>query len=219
MKLFEILSNDPDVNPDERKAITRLVKRSPSMTNSVADKRQEHDHAFVGAGSNAYVHKHDNPHSLDYVHRTAAARDACTIYLDYISEHPELHNNPFFPRVHKKIGEGSHVTHQLERLVPFNTNSIISNEKLLAALCERWFNEVVDETAAVESILYYIEFALYGHTEYIKDKHLLNAVNVIRHIQKEYGGEVDLHCDNVMWRITGKTPELVITDPLWNGLE
>lgn len=218
MKLIEILSDDPDVNPDERKAIRQLVTRTPSMRNSVADKRQEQDHAFVGAGSNAYVHKHDNPHSLDYVHRTAAINDACTVYLDYISEHPELHNNPFFPRVHKKIGEGSHITHQIERLVPFYTDAITSNEELMASLCERWFDIKYDTSRSEATILYYIETALYGDVEYIKDKQLLNAINIIRAIQKEHGGEIDLHGENVMWRITGKNPELVITDPLWNSI-
>lgn len=48
----------------------------------------------------------------------------------------------------------------------------------------------------------------------IKDPDLKNAIRYIKTAAARFSSYVDLHPGNVMWRITGTRPQLVITDPL-----
>lgn len=48
----------------------------------------------------------------------------------------------------------------------------------------------------------------------IKDPDLKNAIRYIKTAATRFGNYVDLHEGNIMWRITGTRPQLVIVDPL-----
>lgn len=199
------------------------------MKNVVTDISNQPEHKFVGAGLNAYVHKTDNQHSLDQVHRTANPDEGTNVYLNFLRTHPKLYNNTFFPRV-KDMRTSSHdtVTMDIERLHPFTTPGLGDNIKLLTSLWQQYFRwrlpgrartndeEYIDDLRW--SFLQNLRDAVSSGSGVI-DPQLMQAHHVISHIKYKYHQTVDIHANNIIWRLTGVGPQLVITDPLWGGFD
>ena len=218
-----------DVVSARRDKLERLVTSNKRMKPVADEVSKDPDHEFVGAGLNAYVHRTNNPHSLDRVHRTSAENEGTNIYLEFIRTHPRLHNNPWFPKVKgsQRRSNGA-VTIDIERLVPFDTPGLGDNVELLTSVWERYIptraiperpDDMIDEDFARRlawRLLDHIEFSI--KTGRGSDDPSLRQVHtIITHIRDTHDMLVDIHAENVMWRLTSVGPQLVITDPLWAG--
>lgn len=218
----------PTANLDKQLAVQKLMRSHKIMRDVVNDISTQPEHKFVGAGINAYVHRTDNQHSLDQVHRTAKPNEGTTLYLDFLRTHPKLYNNTFFPRVKGVRSLHSNTTTMdIERLKPFNTPGLGDNVELLLSLWERYYKWRVPIQLKGESDSNYrfdIQWKfLHNLNDVIKygsgtaDPQLTQAYKIIDHLRSKHDQVIDIHSGNVMWRLTGVGPQLVITDPMWGG--
>lgn len=194
-------------------------KRHPEIAQIVNNLKQNPDFKYVGSGLTAHVHKLDNPHEMDRVHRISPNYDGTFIYLQYIATHQDqCYNNPFFPRIlaaPSKLGN-QHSTVQLEHLLPFHTPKIIENTEFLPTLWEQYFTLPRMPHQSFGDIVQLIEHGLIERrTDFVRYSSLKKAMNIICELkEKTPRCFIDLHEQNVMWRMTGLMPQLVITDPL-----
>lgn len=221
---------------DQRDQLTRLVSSNKRMKAVADEVSKDTDHEFVGAGLNAYVHRTNDQHSLDRVHRTAKSDEGTNMYLDFVHTHPKLHSNPFFPKVRgSQPRSNGAVTMHIERLVPFTAPGLGDNVELLLSLWDRYleadppvrygtkgYRDSEDDHVFAERVgqllISYIEnVIIFGRGA--KDLSLRQACAVLHYLKTEHDMSVDLHPGNVMWRLTSVGPQLVITDPLWGGLD
>lgn len=215
----------------QRDKLERLVTSNKRMKPVADEVSGDPDHEFVGAGLNAYVHRTNNQHSLDRVHRTSAENEGTNIYLDFIRTHPKLHSNPWFPKVKgsRQRSNGA-VTMDIERLVPFDTAGLGDNMELLMSVWERYIpTRTIPERPSGMGDREFIERVIWRLIDYIEftiktgrgsdDPSLRQAHAIISHIKNTHDLLVDIHSENVMWRLTSVGPQLVITDPLWAGWE
>jgi hypothetical protein len=167
---------------------------------------------------------------MDQVHRTARENEGTTVYLKFIHDHPDLHNNPFFPKVKgiRKLSNGVS-TIDIERLVPYQQKGLGDNAELLSSLYRQYFGSAdsikqfdaeSDEDYA-SRMRFRFEDAVERAVEYggrnTTDPYLKQAAHIIQHIRATNDLLIDIHAGNIMWRLTSVGPQLVITDPLWAG--
>lgn len=211
MKVLELLE---DWNNSQLK---QQIGSGP-MATEVAKQRKAPNHQYVGSGASAYVGRTATPHEMDRVQRTAPEKEGGMIYLRAIANMPDAHNNPFLPRVHATpAGDGGIATYQMERLVAFQSRKIIKNEPLIESLWEQYFtipfsnhDDIASEiTNNLDDIVCYDQ-----NTEIIRDPALREALLMIAKLARTHNLSADIHSENVMWRMTGNMPQLVITDPL-----
>ena len=196
-----------DLHPERRAAITRREEERARATKKTQ---------AVGAGAAAYVHAPTDERQLNKVHRVTHQGEATAVYLNKIAKSRIASANPFFPKVYATRTKSGTVTHTIERLVPFNT--IAKNTELLESLREQYFDRDLMYRAAPEDFVNAIRL-VFRKPEYAKDPMLKQAVEFIIHLKQELkdrGQEatVDIHVGNIMWRLTGNIPQLVITDPI-----
>lgn len=214
---------------DQRDKLERLVTSNTRMKHVADEVSKDPEHEFVGAGLNAYVHRTNNQHSLDRVHRTSSENEGTNIYLDFIRTHPKLHNNPWFPKVKgsRRRSNGA-VTMDVERLVPFNTAGLGDNMELLLSVWERYIPSTPVPLKPVhldsKDFPARVSWLLINNIEDViktgrgsEDPALQQAHAIISHIKNTHDLLVDIHNENIMWRLTSVGPQLVITDPLWAG--
>lgn len=229
MKLFELL--DPDAWDKEGLDAPYLKREGPKSVVKAAERlrAEEPDHKYVDSGSYAYVSRRDTPHDMDHVIRLSPKKDASAMYLKAVYE-AGLHNNPFLPRLLARPKTSGNVqTAQIERLVPFRTPKIMDNRELMLSLWEQWFtnrpteriqNNIDSELEqwthefSEETSGFMNDYISRGSNKYIKDQDLKDALDFIVALRKKHQLLEDLHPGNLMWRITGNMPQLVITDPL-----
>lgn len=215
MKLYEILDYSQNVGFSE------IPIRTGKAIKPALDKlKQQHPHTkHLTSGNNASVAASDDPHYADRVWRTAPEEDGGTIWLKYVSEHPELQNNPFVPKVLEKQ-KGDIVTYQVEKLIPFNVHDIIGNEALMNAKLSQYFNqpELKSDITRKRLMLRYIGY-IFNMKEYeiAKDQQLVQVAKHLHNFVEQNKGKyvIDLGDENIMWRMTQHGPQLVIVDPLW----
>lgn len=152
---------------------------------------------------------------------TDIAEDAYLTYLKIIHD-SGTGGNPYFPRIHDlkimKDSEGL-LTYKvnMEKLVPYSAEYLFYNELLVRSLWEDMFTTPYrgsSASAIVNKIAMYLGSYV---TEYngIKDDNLVEALQLINAILVEYPNfREDLHNGNVMWRITGSRPQIVLIDPI-----
>ncbi len=145
-------------------------------------------------------------------------------YLAYISAVQKIqqgeHNNPYFPVVHdlkiRKNAEG-HLSYKidLEKLYNFETPKIIESDEVMKALCDRMFAIESPDDGFADHILYCLRTAK-KNPRIIQDENLNDALRLIYEIVEQRNGIyiLDLSEGNIMWRITGTIPQLVIIDPI-----
>lgn len=142
MKLSEIYQTPDDTWDLDNEA--DFIEQSARSAKLVAKQRQDPRHTYLGSGTFAYVGTNDDDNFGD-VHRIASADDGGSIYLKYIVDHPTIMDNPFFPKV-REIADRSPQSKRnyqvtiIERLVPFNTKSIVHNSLLMTAIWNRYFH-------------------------------------------------------------------------------
>jgi len=146
----------------------------------------------------------------------------------------EGNNNPYFPVIHDlKIMRGNdgklHYRVNMERLIPFDTPKILGNEDLMSALCNNMFgkdiqkkegydntNEEYDDIrGAYGDLIKHQLIRGLKNANAVKDENLRDALLAIKYLiddSKEF--TEDIHSGNIMWRITGNIPQLVLVDPL-----
>lgn len=211
MKLFEILDTDPS-------QVTTPFRGSDALRKHITDINSNPKVKPIANGSFAYIHHVDDPHEMDRVIRTADDYDIGNKWLQYIVDHPELHNNPFVPKV-RAVGTKSNgiSSYQVEPLHPFD--AIDDNVK--RSLARRYFIDKLDLDNKNLDNLYIdvLDASLVNHMT-IRDPQLKQALSSINDLKNQLENQGlyakrDFHDGNVMWRLTPQGPQLVITDPLW----
>lgn len=212
MKLHE-LNEDWDTS-----YLSTSLRSTPNaaMTQAVNKARQQPNHKYVGSGAGAYVGRKEDPHEMDNIERISDEEDGTALYLKTIAETPELAKNPFFPRVRQQRTENGVTTAIVERLVPF-TSDKMNSIPMLQAVWEDLFNaELPPDDELYEELTKRIEYTLRKNRigqeirDDIKNPQFKQAIEWL-HTNRL--GTADLHDGNIMWRITGNRPQLVITDP------
>lgn len=181
--------------------------------------RQEPEHQYMGSGYNAYAYKKDSQHELNTVRRVSSKLDGGAVYHQAILKNPQIQNNPFIPRIWESENENGLVQTQMEKLYPIYHRSIMNNEVLMRSLWELYFNipypEKGDIPYEISEILDYA--AGYSvDSKNIESPSLIQALEFIAKIAKKARLETDIHSENIMWRISGYMPQLVIIDPIHN---
>jgi len=149
-------------------------------------------------------------------------------YLSYLSavydREQKGHGNPYFPVIHdldimrgpdKKL----HYNIKLEKLVPFYSAKLVGNLDLMASLYEHMFGELEREDyrtgEAVANVILVVLNHAFSVPSTVKDPDLLDSIKLVNSVIKTNSDfRLDLHSNNVMWRITGTMPQLVILDPI-----
>lgn len=224
MKLSEIYQT-PDDTWVSLEDEGEFMDLSPNASNQIYAHRQHPKHVYLGAGSYAYVGTNDDENFGD-VHRISNADDGGSMYLKYLVDHPEIMDNPFFPKV-REVAQRSPASKRnfqttiVERLVPYDTKSIINNSLLTTAIWNRYVNITQNvasrkfyDLKGMAALPYIIAEAVNsGDVRYIKDPRLIEAVHILNKIRDMLDAETDIHAGNIMWRMAPYQPQLVITDP------
>ncbi len=147
-------------------------------------------------------------------------------YLTYLKAvqnyNKERKPNPYFPVVHDlkifKDTDGKiHYRANLEKLIPYTSSKIIENKDLIESLYERMFGETINynpDTFDVNIIRLKLIRGL-DNPMIIADPQLRAALALINEILESNPRFIeDLHTNNLMWRITGTMPQLVLLDPI-----
>lgn len=228
MKLYELL--DADRWDEEGPDAPYLKRKGPKSVINAANKlrAEESDHKYVGSGTYAYVGRRDTPHDMDRVTRLGPKADGSAHYLKAVQS-AGLHNNPYLPRLLARPKTSGNVqTAQIERLLPFRTPKIITNTELMESMWDMWFTTPLPSTVRVvldkpeefafdfpdEVSVVLNDYLSRGGNSHVKDQQLKEALNFIIALMKKHNLAEDLHPDNMMWRMTGNMPQLVITDPV-----
>lgn len=207
---------------DERQDF--LSQRTTPALKDYIKKNASDGHNYVGSGGQAYVTQKDSQHELDRIRRISdSKRDLTVAYMAVINANPEIQKNPYFPRVLKAShdADAKVADFEIEKLYPLNSPKIASNEQLIKSLWERWFKP--DAVAYVREhwaslVAHTIENAIRTDSalEKIADEQLAEAIMIIRRMMAQMNirpNSLDIHSANLMWRMTGTMPQLVITDP------
>ena len=139
-------------------------------------------------------------------------------------------DNPYFPVIHDlKIMKGPdnklHYRVNMEKLIPFLSPKVLGNEDLMSSLCDNMFGKDIKNKEDYEDSSELAE--IYGdliryelrrglkNAGAVKDEDLREALLVIKDVMNDNPRFTeDLHSGNIMWRITGHIPQLVLVDPI-----
>ena len=128
-------------------------------------------------------------------------------YLYWIKATRHL-NNRFVPVVHDlrisrgKDGNLSYVI-KLEKLYKYIEIDYEVNDHIGSMLFKNYNHDIIDS----------LHLSL-TYPEIILNNELKQAIRFIQYIAKKKNFKIDMHMGNIMWRITGTMPQLVIVDPL-----
>jgi len=230
MKLYELINFNPVNSNQNRRSYFNKIKSIKNRSDSDSDSGSFAD--VYSVGSNKRLNQVTKVGQGGKLSDTGNITDAKDIsgdaYLSYIKAiHDSNSNNPYFPRIHNlKIfkNEQDNINYRInmEKLINFNTEKIIYNHELMVSLYNYMFNEklkisqgIIDRNFFAEEIRAEIEKAIQNRAIHnIKDPNLKEAVEFIIKIGETGGFTADIHSGNIMWRITGTRPQLVIIDPL-----
>lgn len=222
MKLHEV-TNDIDVRAPHWTAQPGHTphRTSRALDSTIKKAAKSSSHTPLGIGSFAYVYADDVPDKQDEVTRlSSSAQDSTTLYLNAVYNAKSLRANPYLPRVKASSTANGVQTFVMERLVPFTADAMRS-PLLLEATARRMFtdkavNESMVSTEMVNVIPQLLSKVLvYDKFDIVADPQLHEALTLIQEVSDQDDRIVtDIHYNNIMWRITGTAPQLVITDPL-----
>lgn len=189
------------------------------------------DFNIIGQGghANVYAHKGDDNH--DRVIRVALSNDPHSIFVDAAMRS----RNPYLPKFFSKTAttHEHHVT--MERLYPFADYRIATHEIIQSQL-RRWFIASVARELLDEINLDISEYGeenadkmagaqvarVFGDVmdgtlplSVIADEQLQAAIVLVQKVLRDNPNLAhDMYWFNMMWRMTGSMPHLVITDPV-----
>lgn len=220
MKLYELISFEPK---QSKKELTDYKSKLRLM------KADELGNGSFGAAYDTKSHK--RPDQITKVAKVGNIGDSSRrdieddgylVYLKVVLSSGI--DNPYFPRVddltirtNPDTGRSMYRVN-LQKLVPFSSDKIYGNDDLMESLYNDMFTEKTtsyDDYGPAGGIKYNISnMADIGNFEKIKDPELKQALEIILKLQRDNNFQMDLHSGNMMWRITGFRPQLVLTDPL-----
>ncbi len=155
------------------------------------------------------------------VSRSDIRNDGYLSYLKSVQEYNEERSpNPYFPVIHDlkimKDAHGKlHYRANLEKLVPFFSDKVVQNEELMNSLYERMFGETYSDDRPIADAMALKLTRGLDNPDIITDKKLRSALALINKILETNPKFMDdMHGNNIMWRITGTMPQLVILDPI-----
>ena len=128
--------------------------------------------------------------------------------------------NPYFPVIHdlkimKSPENALFYAVKLEKLTPLKSANIVDNQALINSLYENMFGSTVGGYHYLD-ILFRLNQGLIK-PDTIKDEELKKALYLIKSlISSNHQFVPDIDANNIMWRITGSTPHLVIVDPIYS---
>jgi hypothetical protein len=234
MKLSDIL----EASWDELTNVTFPKNMRAHMFN----KQGQGNNIPVGSGANAAVYRKDDPEHLNTVQRVSSAKGTDDrgyhAYAEFLTRYPGLRKNPYLPRLRKVEHTADNVVeYEVERLHPFHDERI-SHAPTLWALCNRIFtpdrvlkiksavaNDMTSEgkealkTRIIGTLIMAVNLRDTRQRETIQDPLLRQALRVISAVTRHDIVYPDIHEGNIMWRLTGTMPQLVITDPLFQHNE
>lgn len=179
----------------------------------------------IGQGAEASVFSTKSPNSIIKV---IPLKNLDSSYLEFIDAIMDHQDNPYFPKIHKAVVhntlKGPVLILSMEKLHKLNDPKLQDSIKHLFSSIfgispEQW-----------EESLYsfhkgHLSFSDLGHLAMIggydsvkdmltqtKDPKLIEAYQILAPLIAKYGD--DLHNDNIMVRLTGTGPQLVLVDPL-----
>lgn len=223
MRLYELINPVPvDTNRSRREHNYRINQRTTGD---------------LGAGSFATVSHTDSPSKLNQVKKLGRAETFTAKYskddrreweyaksvdedgyLSFIQAVIDTKpRNPYFPRViNLKVkrdpkGEEIYYDIDLERLHSFRSldedvRTSLSEYMFTEEACEKYNGDIVGMISMVLER---------NRASIVKDPELNDALAIIKSIADSSSDFIfDIKADNMMWRMTGNRPQLVITDPL-----
>lgn len=219
MKLYELIDFTPKKSNIDKIAYSNRVNKA---TKPPVD---------VGNGHFAQVTQHDSPKRLNQVNKVGTAgqvggkgpdprprveEDGYLSYLKMVQD--DTSQNPFFPRIHdlkiRKDPETGNLTYNVKLEKLFSFDKIYDNPELVSSMREHLFN--VENERVEHYSLSTLIYAACNDSDYdlVKDPQFLEAIKKIDAIATRYHHAWDIGPGNVMWRMTGTMPQLVLSDPL-----
>lgn len=216
MKLFELITTKT----------TNSRTRSPYDMDTLRNQRDKRfDHP--DKGSYAYGNEDPkDPHMFDKKHHFPSKLEIDPYYQYVQAIKPYIPDNPFFPRVYvvniQKDSDGvTKPDYKIEKLQP---GSAFSDEALMG-IGERLFNDYNEDEFRVAPMKE-IADRLYNAVELrrgiknIKDPQLLQAIKLIKKLIDSNPNYMnDMHPENIMFRGTSVGPQLVLMDPIFDGMK
>ena len=221
MRLFEVIDFSPRNSMSNK---TDYLDRLQNMTSS----------ELKGRGHFGVVTQNPGPKRINQVRKVGTAgrvgrvrpepvarpeEDGYLSYLKMVYEFTkEGGDNPYFPRVQElKIRRDRRelsYSVDLDKLVPYN-NRLIYNQELITSIKEHMFDVEDDWLLKEIGLSALVTMACDGsNRKIIKDPDLLKAIQMIDEVARKGRFIWDMGSQNMMWRITGNKPQLVLTDPL-----
>jgi hypothetical protein len=214
IEIFDTLSKKTSKSPEKVKGIYRNKLGAVKIGKS-------------GQYSDAYEFP-DSPHRKNEIVKVSKERneefyDPFEAYIEMVENFKKAGGqNPYFPRVisHQSYRRNGKIYNKsrVEKLYPLDTPKIIENEELMSSLIEDMFTKgIMYNSNPVEFITDQITAAVKGNFGLIKDPELLEACKMINKLWRDWGTEtfmIDTHSGNLLWRITGNRPQLVLNDPI-----
>ena len=178
----------------------------------------------IGFGREARAYSFDHPKRQGEIYKVGKPRrpDVLSGNEIYIQEIYKLqqagNNNPYFPRIlsfksFKDADGRARFSSRMEKLTPFQTPSIINN----ADVMKQVVSNILKDPEQYHFDPYTVVDLFDGSVAPYKDPNIIAAYHTINEIMKRNPGtRKDMAYENVMWRLGGELPQIVITDPLSN---
>jgi hypothetical protein len=221
MRLFELIDFEPR---DSIQTANKIKNRISSNTTA--------KNIGQGAFATAYdtgsakrlnqVTKVGRTGEVSHASKSSTAKsvdeDGFLVYLKHVVKE----DNPYYPELHdlvvRKNKSGTlDYTANLHKLSPFRSEKIYGNIDLMTSLCDDMFYGreygYFDPHEPGNSIRQMLDTSSHM-PEIIKDPDLKVAMKTIVGLGQKHNFMLDLHAGNIMWRINGYRPQLIIYDPL-----
>lgn len=180
---------------------------------------QQPSRKHLGSGLFSYVDQDQSPHEMDNVSRIHSdPNDGGLLWYSIIANNPMLASNPYFPRVKSKTNSGGYpefVVEKLHSLEVFRGNSEVLRFMLEQALGSYPGPEHIPEVTIAKFVNTIREYVVMGLDDPEASPQFQQVVDLLQDIVNGEGNYAfDIHTGNLMVRITGSAPQLVVGDPL-----
>lgn len=191
------------------------VDRPRTIKKQWSDEEFAHGREEIGSGQTTRAFKSRTPGAVD---RLMYVRGLDDPYLQFIRTIQKHDDNPYFPRIlHAKLQETGmeedgepiyRVLMQMEELIP------LKNEKIIRAMDDKLRQlGLLDEehlSRAWLKVLFKDKYNQLMNSDV--DPKFAEALRILKPFVDKFGN--DLHHKNLMVRLTGTGPQLVLIDPI-----
>lgn len=162
----------------------------------------------LGSGVSAVAFKSKKPNTVSKISYHSSPNDG---YIQYIKAIHKNQNNPFFPRIYNaKLYQGESddlyaLYVEMEKLIPLKNERMIETAPhLFDQVGLDWDRHRPEDWNNPQKIREVIQST--------KNPKFAEALRILSPFMVKFGS--DLHRNNIMVRLTGAGPQLVITDPV-----